>query len=320
MRNIIKRDGRKQAYNFDKIRKAVDKAFKSCDQETPEKFLEQLEGEFNKVPETSELTIDEIQDTIQRFLMKKNKYCVAESFIRYRDKRDRERRQKSKLMKTIKEKLEAKNVQNQNANLDERSFGGRMGEATRVITKEVALDDCMSEMARNNHLNNEIYIHDLDSYVAGMHNCLTIPFDDLLAKGFNTRQTDVRPANSVNTAFQLVAVIFQLQSLQQFGGVAASHIDWTMVPYVKKSFRKHVKAWYKDVIGMEKEEAEAETVKLEEIYGELKFENFKFKEAEPNIYRFAYRQTESETYQAVEGMYHNLNTLQFFERNGCLAA
>lgn len=160
----------------------------------------------------------------------------------------------------------------------------------------------------------------MDSYVAGMHNCLTIPFDELLAKGFNTRQTDVRPANSVNTAFQLVAVIFQLQSLQQFGGVSASHIDWTMVPYVKKSFRKHVKAWYKDVIGMEKEEAEAETVKLEEIYGELKFENFKFKEAEPNIYRFAYRQTESETYQAVEGMYHNLNTLQFFERNGCLAA
>ena len=58
---------------------------------------------------------------------------------------------------------------------------------------------------------------DLDSYACGMHNCLTIPFDDLLAKGFNTRQTDVRPANSINTAFQLVAVIFQLQSLQQFG-------------------------------------------------------------------------------------------------------
>lgn len=143
-----------------------------------------------------------------------------------------------------------------------------------------------------------------------MHNCLTIPFDELLAKGFNTRQTDVRPANSVNTAFQLLAVIFQLQSLQQFGGVSSSHLDWTMVPYVKKSFRKHVRAWYKDVIGMEKEEAEAETVKLEEQYGELKFENLKFKEAEPNIYRFAYRQTESETYQAVEGMFHNLNTLQ----------
>lgn len=159
MRYIIKRDGRKQEYNFDKIRKAVDKAFKSCDQEAPEKFLEQVEEEFAKLPEDRELTIDEIQDTIQRFLMKKNKYCVAEAFIRYRDKRDRERQQKSKLMKGIKEKLEAKNVQNQNANLDERSFGGRMGEATRVITKEMALDYGMSEMARENHLKNEIYIH-----------------------------------------------------------------------------------------------------------------------------------------------------------------
>ena len=59
----------------------------------------------------------------------------------------------------------------------------------------------------------------MDSYAIGMHNCLTIPFDDLLKNGFKTRQTDVRPANSINTAFQLVAVLFQLQSLQQFGRV-----------------------------------------------------------------------------------------------------
>ena len=70
-------------------------------------------------------------------------------------------------------------------------------------------------------MENMVYIHDLDSYAIGMHNCLTIPFDDLLKNGFNTRQTDVRPANSINTAFQLVAVIFQLQSLQQFGRYSA---------------------------------------------------------------------------------------------------
>ena len=67
--------------------------------------------------------------------------------------------------------------------------------------KQYALDYIISPMARDNHINNEIYIHDLDSYAVGMHNCLSVPFDDLLAKGFNTRQTDVRPANSVNTAF-----------------------------------------------------------------------------------------------------------------------
>ena len=104
-------------------------------------------------------------------------------------------------------------------------------------------------MARANHLNNEIYIHDLSAYAVGMHNCLGIPFDDLLAHGFNTRQTDVRPARSVNTAFQLMAVIFQLQSLQQFGGTSATHIDWTMVPYVRMSFWKHFKdglEWFEE--------------------------------------------------------------------------
>ncbi|MFQ9889283.1 MAG: anaerobic ribonucleoside-triphosphate reductase [Streptococcus sp.] len=94
---------------------------------------------------------------------------------------------------------------------------------SRVVSKRYALDYCMSKMARENHENNEIYIHDLDSYAVGMHNCLSIPFDDLLANGFNTRQTDVRPAQSISTAFQLVAVIFQIQSLQQFGGVSATH-------------------------------------------------------------------------------------------------
>ena len=69
------------------------------------------------------------------------------------------------------------------------------------MTKQYALDNLVSPMARKNHEDNMIYIHDLDSYAIGSHNCLSIPFDDLLANGFNTRQTDVRPAGSVNTAF-----------------------------------------------------------------------------------------------------------------------
>lgn len=65
----------------------------------------------------------------------------------------------------------------------------------------------------DSYKDDEVYIQDLDHYAVGDHNCLSVPFDKLLANGFNTRQTDVRPAQSINTAFQLVAVIFQLQSL-----------------------------------------------------------------------------------------------------------
>ena len=125
--------------------------------------------------------------------------------------RSRNRDNKSKLLKVAK-KLNGTNIVNQNANVDEASFGGRKGEANNELMKWFALNNCMSKRSRK-HENNEVYEHDLDSYAVGMHNCLSIPFDKLLREGFNTRQTDIRPASSVNTAFQLVAVIFQLQSL-----------------------------------------------------------------------------------------------------------
>lgn len=132
-----------------------------------------------------------------------------------------------------------------------------------------------------------------------MHNCLTIPFDDLLKNGFKTRQTDVRPANSINTAFQLVAVLFQLQSLQQFGGVSASHLDWTMIPYVRKSFYKHFIDGLKYILNIEISKDKIERSIEDEFY--LKY---------PKVYEYAMDMTQRELKQAVEGLYHNLNTLQ----------
>ena len=142
---------------------------------------------------------------------------VARAYIRYRYMKEVAREYKADFFEAIGDKLAAKNVANQNANVDEHSFGGRVGEASDAMMKEYALNFCMSKMAKENHLSNQIYIHDLSAYAVGMHNCLTVPFDHLLRDGFNTRQVDIRPANSVDTAFQLVAVIFQLQSLMQFG-------------------------------------------------------------------------------------------------------
>lgn len=300
-KRVIKRDGKLQDFNFSKIEDVVNKAFKSCDLDVPDKFISQLKEEVDKfINDKEEIDIEDLQDLIQKFLIKKNKYDVVEAFILCRDKRRIAREKKSKLVKGMREKLEAKNIQNQNANVDEMSFGGRIGEASRVATKQIALDYYMSKMSRENHLNNEIYVHDLDSYVSGMHNCLSIPFDQLLKNGFNTRQTDVRPANSINTAFQLIAVIFQLQSLQQFGGVSATHLDWTMVPYVRKSFYKH----YKDGCDFVDD-----SVDIKYYNSELSIEDELYKEHE-KLYKYALSMTMKECHQAVEGLFHNLNTLQ----------
>lgn len=298
---IIKRDGRKEDFNKQKIINAIKKAFVAVDGTLTKagvKKARRIGQEIEKVCYRSEhiLSVEEVQDMVETLLMTTDRKDVAKAYVLYRNMRSRERTRNTQLMSSIAEKLSAKNVQNQNANVDEHSFGGRMGEARNELMKTYALDYMLSDMAKNNHLNNEVYIHDLDSYAVGEHNCLTIPFDDLLAKGFNTRQTDVRPANSVNTAFQLVAVIFQLQSLQQFGGVSASHIDWTMVPYVRKSFFKH----YRDGMNY------IEEMELSEDYNaQMSIEDEKYKKFS-RVYKYAMDKTEKELKQAVEGMYHNL--------------
>ena len=285
--NVIKRDGKIEPFNIAKIIKAMESAFVEVDGKLTEVSLGKVHSialDIEKIDKSKDLQVEEIQDIIEKKLMATNRKDVAKAYILYRAERNRIRDRNSAFRKEVNEKLSASSVQNQNANVDEKSFGGRVGEASDALLKKIALEDYLSEMARNNHINNEIYVHDLNSYVVGSHNCLSIPFDDLLANGFNTRQTDVRPANSISTAFQLVAVIFQLQSLQQFGGVSATHIDWTMIPYVRKSFYKH----YKDG---------------------LKYIN-EYTDVAPKAYQYAMDMTTKELQQAVEGMYHNLNTLQ----------
>ena len=318
MKKVKKRDGRIVDFDSNKIVNAVLAAFKQIDGDISNyartkatNIADYIEGYYEEDDDNYIPGIEDIQDLVEKGLMSSKRKDVAKAYILYRQERTKARNQKSELNKKITEKLLATNVQNQNANVDEYSFGGRKGEAVNEYLKDYALNYIMSETARDNHLNNEIYTHDLDSYAIGMHNCLSIPFDDLLANGFNTRQADVRPAQSVSTAFQLVAVIFQLQSLQQFGGVSATHLDWTMVPYVRKSFRKH----FKDGIFYIENTIEDNKEKSDKIIDtfpkdtEMSIDSPEYKIFK-KAYNYALDKTIQEVQQSVEGMYHNLNTLQ----------
>ena len=319
---IIKRDGTVVLFDKNKIINAINKAFIEVDgqlyeNDTATDIANDIESWINKCPDGS-IEVEDIQDIIEDYLMQSERRDVARAYIRYRYKKEVARQKKDDFIQAIRKKLDGKDIKNQNANVDEASFGGRIGEASSVVTKQLALDYIVSPMTRKNHLENMIYTHDLDAYYVGSHNCLSIPFDDLLANGFNTRQTDVRPAGSVNTAFQLVAVIFQIQSLSQFGGVSATHLDWTMVPYVRKSFYKHYRDgmkylcnynWnlnnyledsdtYKKIIDIPINDY---SVYLNEADDAGDFDK---------VYQYAMNMTLKEVHQAVEGMYHNLNTLQ----------
>ena len=306
MLQVKKRNGILVPFDKQRIVNAINKAFIEVDgtlyeEDTANDIADEIKYSVKTTDKI--ISVEEIQDMVEDFLMRSERKDVAKTYIRYRYKREVARSGRDDFIKAFSEKINGTAIENQNANVDEMSFGGRVGAGSDLQMKRYALDYCVSDMARRNHENNEIYIHDLSAYAVGMHNCLSIPFDDLLAKGFNTRQTDVRPAGSVNTAFQLVAVIFQLQSLQQFGGVSATHLDWTMVPYVRKSFSKH---WYD---GMKYCVGEEITYHAP-LGNEEPIESEFYKSRDSRAYNYALDMTIKEVHQAVEGMYHNLNTLQ----------
>jgi len=297
MTTVKKRNGDIVEFNKDKIITAISKAMIEVDNIN----LSTADAIAETISKEDDMDVEGIQNMVEEQLMKYGFADVARAYIRYRYKHEVARDAYKDFMDAVAVKLDASDVQGQNANVDERSFGGRIGEATNLMMKKYALENCMSEMARNNHENNEIYIHDLDHYAIGCHNCLTIPFDKLLANGFKVRQTDIRPAGSADTALQLIAVIFQLQSLVQFGGVSASHIDWTLVPYVRKSFYKH----YRD--GLEFIEGR----KMPEDFNkEMSIDDEQYKAFNDKVYAYALAMTEKEVKQGCESLYHNLNTLQ----------
>lgn len=338
---VRKRDGKVVPFDLTKIENAIlkdlkaishDGDIKSIASEYAAKVFALCEEKY--LPTSNVFEIENIQDTVVQVLAEAGELRAVIAYCEYRYQHKLEREQRVK--EAYEEKLMARNVVNQNANIDEYSGGGRSGEAANVYEKQYALEHCMSDLARHNHEENKVYIHDLNKYAIGFHNCLSIPFDDLLSKGFHTRQGDVRPAGSLNTAMQLVAVIFQLQSLDQFGGVSATHLDWTMVPFFRKSFLKHyIAAWardqseyattdfialydqtYTDAVGVTRSAFEKWSDGQKERFFQqtgLKKEDFTLanKDAlELKYYNSALCDTIQELHQAVEAMYHNLNTLQ----------
>ncbi len=314
---VIKRNGDRVEFDIEKIRNAItianesiDPAYKRITKTLINQITDEIASEYISKNRTK--SVEYIADQVEKKLVKYNAYDVAKEYITYRYLHALSRDKYDDLMDAIQVKLGAKDVQNQNANVDEHSFGGRVGEMANLINKQFALDYLLSDMARNNHLNNEIYEHDLDAYAVGSHNCMSVPFDHLLEKGFNTRQTDVRPAGSVNTAFQLVAVLFQLQSLQQFGGVSATHLDWTLAPYVRMSFLKHYNM-LREMISefwffKKREKLHIEDIRNTSIDDKKVFHVKGF--VDKVLYKFAIKLTQREVYQGAEGLYHNLNTLQ----------
>ena len=308
--HVIKRDGTQVLFNPDKIVNAINKAMVSTygaiyETETAEEIAELIAAK-NKT-----MTVEEIQDLVEEYLMKSEYPEVAKSYILYRNNRNKERIRKSKLIRMVMKRTEATAVENSNANVDEKSFSGREKEASADVQKVIALDYTLSPAIGNAHKNMLLYQHDLEKTNIGEHNCLFVDFEKLFTEGFETRNGDIRPPATFSSACQQMAVIFQCQSQVQFGGVGTVHADFDLSPFVKKSFKKHIKNYLTDIEDLSEGRANALIKQYEEEFGELCIDNKKFGNGiSQKAYDFAIKQLEREGKQSAEALYHNLNTLE----------
>ncbi len=289
-----------QDFDKTKIETSIKLAADAVKEDIPEFMVKRLaqyiEDDLTKA-DIKTITAEDISTRVENKLMQSSYKNTAWSYITYHYDRQKEHVYNSDLIKAFEKKLSGTNIENSNANCDERSFSGRMNEAAKVLLKDNALKT-MSKTFRDNHNNNEVYTHDLDSYSSGQHNCLSIPFDPMFKNGVHIKQTDIRPPKSISTAMQQLAVYIQVQSLQQFGGVSATHLDWTMIPSIRWSFFKHLRDGYKYLKNMKFEIPEnCETISID---------NYK----EDPCYQYALDMTVRETLQGAEALIHNLNSLQ----------
>ena len=308
---VIKRDGTRVLFDINKIVNAVNKAMIHVDgslyeTETAEEIADIIASEGK------DMTVEHIQDRVEEELMKSSRPDVAKAYILYRDQRTKERDRRSKLIRTVMRRTDATAVENANANVDEKSFSGREKEASSDIQKIIALDYTLSPEIANAHRGMLLYQHDMEKTNIGEHNCLFVDFNKLFTDGFVTRNGDIRPPSSYSTACQQVAVIFQCQSQVQFGGVGTVHLDRDLAPFVKKSFRKHVKNYFTDVQYYSDETATMLMDGFEKEHGEICIDNLELQSMSgyPDAYNYAMKQLEREGKQSSEALYHNLNTLE----------
>ncbi len=301
---VIKRDGREDVYNPNKIHTAISKAFIEIDGAITEESKVIIDRITNQITETGKkkMSVEEIQDIVETKLMQSSRKDVAKVYILYRNERTKIRDRNSRLVQKVMERVESTVDNRSNANVDEKSFSGREKEVSSDIGKMIALEyDGLSKEVADAHKNMLVYQHDLEKAIYGIHNCLQLNFQEIFTYGFRTRNGDVRPPTSFSTACQLVAVAFQCQSQVQFGGVGTIHLDYDLAPFVKMSFHKHYKDGLKYIEGIDYNELEP--------MAEYSIDNNGFKKY-PKVYEYAMDMLEKEGKQAAQGLYHNLNTLE----------
>ena len=315
IKNVIKRDNRRRKFNIAKVYTAIENAFKSINEKYTEEGIDQLVDEVVEKISANDVKsakVEDIQNVIEKTLMNSGFGTVAKAFILYRDERNRARETKSEIVKTIKEitesDIKSSNILRDNANESGATPAGTYGKIASETNKMYNLLNNINRKYAQEHKDGHLHIHDLNQYNLTF-NCLFAPVGKLLKNGFDSGTGFLRSPKSIQTAAALTAVILQLQSNQQYGGIADDNLDFDLAPYVDISFRKNLKEELTRYLEYNVEHEDIDVNESDIVSmnwpSELLYAMF------PKIcVNNAIQKTDDDTHQAMEGLIGNLNSLQ----------
>ncbi len=339
IQEIIKRDGRKTHFDVEKIANAIFKAAQASggqDYEMACELAQQVQSWLEEESDTAP-TVEHVQDMVEKVLVKNGHARTAKKYILYRNERTRSREMNTGLMKvyedlTFQSSLE-NDIKRENANIDGDTAMGTMlkygSEGAKQFYEMFILDPKHSGA----HREGDIHIHDLD-FLTLTTTCCQIDLLKLFHNGFSTGHGFLREPNDIRSYSALACIAIQSNQNDQHGGQSVPNFEYAMAPGVKKTYRKLYQQNLSKAIEVYAEREDAEEISkkltiqveadanqwatlsaengydeamqqaLETLFGaEIAAKCVKFAQ------KYAKKETQKATYQAMEALVHNLNTM-----------
>ena len=340
IQQIVKRDGRMAPFEIDKITNAIFGAAQASggqDHDMAQELAEQVEKTLEETAGTETPTVEQVQDTVEKVLIESGHARTAKKYILYRNERTRVREMNTRLMKvyedlTFKSSLE-NDVKRENANIDGDTAMGTMlkygSEGAKQFYEMFILDPAHAKA----HREGDIHIHDLD-FLTLTTTCCQIDLLKLFRDGFSTGHGFLREPNDIRSYSALACIAIQSNQNDQHGGQSVPNFDYSMAPGVRKTFRKLFRdnlAKALEVFGEDDnnevdaraltERVEQETGKWACLAGGNGYDEAMAKALSETLdektvakcmkfaRKYADKETRKTTYQAMEALVHNLNTM-----------
>jgi len=330
VKRIKKRDGRLAPFNQEKIAIAISKALIASGEKLDEvdDLASDVVDTVNNDFKGKNPTVEDIQDIVEHVLINHEYFTTAKSYILYRNERNKVREKETRLMKTFHDIAFSKSgdsdMKRENANIDGDVPMGAMLKYGSEGAKEFNRTFVLNREHAQAHEEGLIHIHDLDFLTLTL-TCCQIDLTKLFANGFKTGHGTVREPKDIKTYSALACIVIQSNQNDQHGGQGIAKFDYDMAPGVRKTYIRRFKENLQKICDVSEVEIDAAKI-IEEIhknhsvvpslnndsinkYIEGYISKAKSKKILELVSSYTTKETTRDTYQAMESLIHNLNTM-----------